>query len=198
MRLYLCCFIWSTQRLYICFWKPNVLLVVCILPGVDPSTWNFVLNACAYMKYTKAIYFFSENPMLSLWYAFFQGIDHSRTQNTSLLRMTDGEKSSGQPILDPRALLFCAWLTTRRALATPEQSLFSFEVRWNNENTSDWSICNVPKFERASGWLSRPLSNWMSGFMQIKDCARNRNMCCFWMYFCLETTSTVSEQFFFT
>ncbi len=25
-------------------------------------------------------------------------------------------------------------------------------------------------------------------FMQITDCARNRNMCSFWMYFCLETT----------
>ncbi len=35
-------------------------------------------------------------------------------------------------------------------------------------------------------------------FMQIKDCARNRNMCCFRMYICLETISTVSEQFFLT
>ncbi len=33
------------------------LWYICILPGIDSSTQNFVLNACAYMKYTKAIYF---------------------------------------------------------------------------------------------------------------------------------------------
>ena len=63
---------------------------------------------------------------------------HSRPQSPSLLRMTDREKGSGEPL---------------------DQALSLFVLGWNKESASDWSNCDAVKFERASRRSSRPLGN---------------------------------------
>ena len=73
----------------------------------------------------------------------FEVRKHSRPQSSSLLRITDGEESSGEP-----------W----------DQALSLFLVGWNKENVSDCLICDAVKFERALGRLSRLLGNFMFFF----------------------------------
>ena len=68
---------------------------------------------------------------------------HSRPQGSSLLRMTDSEKSSGEPW----AKLFRYLLLVETKKALPY-----------------WSICDAVKFERALRRASRPLGNSISVF----------------------------------
>ena len=53
-----------------------------------------------------------------------------------------------QAILDPRALLFCAWLTARKSSGKPWRRFQLWLVfGWNNENASNWTIHDARKFE---------------------------------------------------
>ena len=80
-------------------------------------------------------------------------------------------------ILDPRALLFWAWQTARRALGNLGQALSLFVVGWNKESASDWSICDAVKFEGALRRSSRPIGNSMSVFYaNHRSCTQSKNV----------------------
>lgn len=56
-------------------------------------------------------------------------------------------------ILDPRALLCCAWLQTRRALGNPVSGSF----QWKTISVSDWSIQVRPRAGELAVWSKHAL-----------------------------------------
>ena len=98
------------------------------------------------------------------------------------------------PILDPRALLFCAWPTARRALGNPGIKLFHYLLLVETKKTLLIGQ-SVTRQNSNVRWEGCPclLGILCLLFMQITDRARNRKMSSFRKFLSLQTSSKVQN-----